>query len=341
VPSSFGLRTASKTTIASSLATTISSSSHDFSTLSTTATLSHRERRHQRHFTSSLATLFGNTSDVSVSSSEVNKFSQLSPSWWDPTKNPLISMNAIRMEYILYQMSHDVPSTAVGNGIQTSALPLLPLHNRKALDIGCGGGLLSESLARLGATVTAIDPSGPLIRQAQQHALLDPKTMSIHYLGGYTVERLAQEMQHSSQNDDDRNDGLFDIICLLEVVEHATDIPSILKAAQSLLKPLTGRLFVSTLNRTVKSHLMAIIGAEYVLRYLPPGTHRWQQFVSPHELQQLANDCQLQQLDVKGMVVTKFPWKDQWHWKLDPDDTDINWIGTYQAITNATNTAGK
>jgi 2-polyprenyl-6-hydroxyphenyl methylase / 3-demethylubiquinone-9 3-methyltransferase len=119
-------------------------------------------------------------------------------------------------------------------------------------------------------------------------------------------------------------------------VEHVTDIPSILKATRSLLKPDTGRLFVSTLNRTFKSHLMAIVGAEYVLRYLPPGTHRWNQFVSPHELQQLAHDSQLQQLDVQGMVVTNFPWNGQWHWKLDPNDTDINWIGTYQTTTNTT-----
>ena len=248
----------------------------------------------------------------SVSDAEVAKFSDFSESWWDPEQNPLIGMNSIRVGYILDEMK----KTVKGADTKSPAL-----SGMKALDVGCGGGLLSESLARLGADVVAVDPSHALVEHAVRHAEMDPRTRSIDYRGGYTIEKLAEET----------SEPCFDVMCILEVVEHVTDVDSILTAAKSLLKPDTGRLFVSTMNRTMKSHLVAIIGAEYVMGYLPPGTHDWNAFLSPDEVEELMGRAGLQQIDVQGMVVAKPPFQGRWDWKLDRLDTDVNWIGTYKS----------
>ena len=237
-------------------------------------------------------------------------------------------MNSIRVQYIVDQMSAAGGDTG-GNTNSNNNTTAPPLHKLKALDVGCGGGLLSESLARLGANVTAVDPSTELVEQAKQHASLDPKTQSIDYRRGCTVEKLANEVSSNSQDQDD-DDDLYDVICLLEVIEHVTDIASVLNAAQSLLKPDTGRLFVSTMNRTLKSKMVAIIGAEYVMRYLPPGTHDWNQFRSPEEVQALMNNSGLETVDVQGMVITSPPFGGKWNWKLHPNNVDVNWIGTYK-----------
>jgi 2-polyprenyl-6-hydroxyphenyl methylase/3-demethylubiquinone-9 3-methyltransferase len=253
----------------------------------------------------------------SVSELEVSKFAKISKTWWDPKINPLVGMNPIRVEYMMQQLQ----SSALNNN-KTKNLP--PLSGLKALDVGCGGGLLSESLARLGATVMAIDPSTELVEQAQHHARLDRRTRSIDYRGGWTVEQLAEEQPTAQES--------FDIICLLEVIEHVTDVDSILKAVSTLLKP-GGTLFISTMSRTLKSNVVAIVGAEYVMRYLPPGTHDWNQFRSPDEVQILMKKVGLlEQVDISGMVLASPPLFGQWNWKLDPKDTDINWIGTYRQI---------
>jgi 2-polyprenyl-6-hydroxyphenyl methylase/3-demethylubiquinone-9 3-methyltransferase len=238
----------------------------------------------------------------SLSKAEVAKFSKLSKTWWDPKENPLIGMNSIRVEYLLKQLADG------------------SLKNKRALDVGCGGGLLSESLARLGANVTAIDPSEDLVEQARLHAQLDPRTRPIDYRGGWTVEELASS----------EDAGKFDVICCLEVIEHVTDIDSILSSMQSLLNPNGGKLFLSTLNRTFKSRAVAIAGAEYIMRYLPVGTHDWDKFKSPEEVRSLVDQHGLEQIDVHGMVLTSPPFQGRWNWKLDAHDTDINWIGTYQ-----------
>jgi len=253
----------------------------------------------------------------SVSETEVSKFSEFSETWWDPQKNPLIGMNSIRVQYIVSELQKGPKDTdGIDNG---KSAP--PLGGLKALDVGCGGGLLSESLARLGADVTAVDPSLTLVEHAKRHADLDPRTRKIEYRGGYTIEQLAEE----------NPDPCYDVICLLEVVEHVTDVDAILSAAKALLKPKTGRLFLSTMNRTVKSHLVAIIGAEYIMGYLPPGTHDWNEFRSPLEVVKLMGRAGLEEVDVQGMVITKPPFGGQWHWKLDQVDTDVNWIGTYKS----------
>ena len=267
----------------------------------------------------------------SVSETEVSKFSEFSKTWWDPKENPLIGMNSIRVEYIINEMHkssvsadvsthNDIPRDDVAKSSQPSDDFRRALSGLKAVDVGCGGGLLSESLARLGADVVAVDPSDTLVEHAKQHADMDPRTRSIDYRGGYTVEQLAQET----------SDPCYDIVCILEVVEHATDVESILTSAKSLLKPNTGRLFLSTMNRTMKSQIIAIIGAEYVMGYLPPGTHDWNQFRSPQEVEELMDRAGLQQVDVQGMVIAKPPFQGRWDWKLDQVDTDVNWIGTYK-----------
>lgn len=196
------------------------------------------------------------------------------------------------------------------------------MKGKRALDVGCGGGLLSESLARLGASVTGVEPSKELAEQARLHAQLDPRTRSIDYRGGWTVEQLAVEVAET-------NTEKYDIICCLEVIEHVTDVDSILSSMQRLLKP-DGKLFLSTINRTTKSKAVAIVGAEYIMRYLPIGTHDWNQFKSPEEVRVLMEENGLKEVDVKGMVLTSPPFRGLWDWKLSSNDTDINWIGTYQ-----------
>jgi 2-polyprenyl-6-hydroxyphenyl methylase/3-demethylubiquinone-9 3-methyltransferase len=267
----------------------------------------------------------------SVSAAEITKFSELSKTWWDPRENPLIGMNTIRVEYIL---ANQILSASGSLSPSESESPF-PFSGLKALDVGCGGGLLSESLARLGASVTAIDPSKELVEQAQRHSQLDPRTRSIDYRGGWTVEQLAAAEEESSESESSSSSSSssdttkFDVICLLEVIEHVTDVDSILSSIRSLLKP-DGKVFLSTLNRTAKSKIVAIVGAEYVMRYLPIGTHDWNQFRSPEEVRAIVEQNGLEEVDVKGMVLASPPFLGQWNWRLDAKDTDINWIGTYQ-----------
>jgi len=244
---------------------------------------------------------------ASVSSSEVSKFSSMSDNWWNPRQNPLVGMNPVRVAYILDSL-----------GCQKQQLP--PLTGLKVLDVGCGGGLLSESLARLGASVTAIDPATALVNMAQAHAQRDPKTASIDYRAGTSIEEVK-----SSESD-------FDLICILEVLEHATDVDSILQAASTLLNP-NGTLFVSTMNRTLKSHLLAIVGAEYIMGYLPPGTHNWNQFLSPEEVDNKMKQVGLKEIHSKGMILTSPPINGNWRWKISDSDKEVNWIGAYKHAT--------
>ena len=249
----------------------------------------------------------------SVSNTEIDKFSGMDQDWWDPQKNILIPMNVIRVNYIKTQCHRHFQKKS--------------LQGLDALDIGCGGGLLSESLARLGAHVTGIDPSTSLVVAARQHAQLDARTRTINYRGGCSAEDLLLASSSASPPN-------FHVVCLLEVVEHAADVASLLRAASKLLRP-DGILFVSTINRTLKSHLLTIVGAEYLMRYIPVGTHDWNKFLSPGEVEALvAGNGGLQQMDVSGMILTSPPICGSWNWKLDPNDTDVNWIGSYRKKTS-------
>ena len=211
-----------------------------------------------------------------------------------------------------------------------------PFKGLKVLDVGCGGGLLSESMARLGATVTAIDPSIEVARAAQLHSQNNVKTEGIDYRGGMSVEELV-EMEGER--------GSYDVVCVLEVIEHATDARSLMEAASLLLKKKEqkstqsdsdgdsnddpgGMMFVSTINRTAKSYGIAILGGEYISGKLPIGTHSWNQFLSPQEVSGLLGEFSLKEVDKKGMLL-KFPLYDM-RWYFDDNDLDVNWIGAYK-----------
>lgn len=283
--------------------------------------------------------IIGNNSS-NANKSEVNKFSSFASHWWDSRANPLVGMNPIRVKFM-----RDVLINATTSQIQQH----LPLNNRHVLDIGCGGGLLTESLSRLGASrVVGIDASAAVVDVAKSHSFQQSSSMAsirnianevnnrgknqnglanINYVGGVTVEQFAKQWKSESQQDGSPKE-LFDVITALEIVEHVPNPSSLLQAALTLLKP-NGILFVSTINRTIKSYGMAIVAAEYITGKVPLGTHNWNQFFSPKEIETLVcRDDSMQQIAVSGMVLKPPFFNMQWY--LNPSDTDINWIGAYQ-----------
>ena len=288
-------------------------------------------------------------STSSVSEEEVAHFDALASTWWDADRNPLIGMNPTRVSYIVQTLQtagggvlgSNVDSSAVSRPTDTSHPPPRPLHGLRALDVGCGGGLLSESLARLGADVTAVDPSIEVANAAREHSQHHPLTRRIDYRGGMSAEDLVRELTIVDADVTDANitaadasAHLFDLVCVLEVVEHATDPQSLLDSACQLLRP-GGLLFVSTLNRTAKSYVLAIAGAEHIMRMVPVGTHTWEKFLSPAEVRDLiisSEESKMEVVDTCGMVL-KLPFVDM-RWTLDRNDTDVNWIGAYRKKKN-------
>lgn len=205
---------------------------------------------------------------INVDPAEIAKFEALASRWWDPESDfkPLHDLNPIRMNYI---DSH----------INVAGL--------KVADIGCGGGILSETLAKRGGFVTGIDMTDAPLKVAQLHAL-DGDVKNLEYKQ-MTAEQLAEE-----------SPGQFDVITCMEMLEHVPDPTSVMKAIHSLLKP-GGKAFFSTINRNPKSFLFAIVGAEYVLSLLPKGTHDFQKFIKPSELSNSAREADLNVLEFKGM----------------------------------------
>lgn len=226
----------------------------------------------------------------SVDAEEIEKFSNMADEWWDPTGKfkPLHALNKVRLGYIREQLHHH---------LKTDLDSLAPYKGLKMLDIGCGGGLLCEPLSRLGADVTGIDPAPVNIDVAKHHA--DSAGLAINYQAT-TAEDLAAKK------------ATFDVVFAMEVIEHVADIPSFMQALQTLVKP-GGYVFMSTINRTVKSMALAKIMAEYVLRWLPVGTHDWQKFVTPAELTDHLSAQKLTVLDTTGvgLNITKWP-KQEW-----------------------------
>jgi len=214
---------------------------------------------------------------TTINKEEIQKFSKLADQWWDANGKfkPLHMFNPIRIEYIL--------------DISTSYFKIdknkkLPLEGLKILDIGCGGGLISEPMTRLGAEVTGIDASEKNINIAKTHA--KKNKLKIDYINS-SPEKFNKEKK-------------FDIILNLEVVEHVEDVNLYLSSCFNLLKE-NGIMFTATINRTLTSYIKAIVGAEYVLRWLPIGTHDWNKFLKPEELEKYLNDLGLKTLNVKGL----------------------------------------
>ena len=198
----------------------------------------------------------------SVIDEEVARFDALGADWWDPNgpMAPLHRLNPVRIAWLR--------DAIAGHFKHTGGANEPPLAGLRLLDVGCGAGLLAEPLSRLGAEVTGLDPAPTSIEIARAHA---EETGASPVYRAATVEDLARE------------GARFDVVTAMEVVEHVADVPAFVAAAASLVKP--GGLFaLSTLNRTFKSFALAIVGAEYVLRWLPTGTHHWEQFVTPDEL---------------------------------------------------------
>jgi len=201
-----------------------------------------------------------------INKDEINKFSKIADEWWDINGKfkPLHMFNPIRIKYIL---------NVASNHFRIDKNKKLPLKNLKILDIGCGGGLISEPMSRLGADVTSIDASIKNIQVAKSHA--KKNNLNINYLN--TVPENLK-----LQNE-------FDIILNLEVVEHVENLDLYLSSCFSLLEQ-KGIMFTATINRTLTSYVKAIIGAEYVLRWLPIGTHDWNKFIKPEELEKKLTD---------------------------------------------------
>ena len=223
-----------------------------------------------------------------VDEAEVARFSALADAWWDPEGSfrPLHRLNPVRVRYI-----RDALCAANGRSASDPA----PLSGLEVVDVGCGGGLLCEPLARLGAQVTGIDPSARNIEIAANHAAR--AGLEIDYRAG-TVEDLLAEGR------------LFDAVLALEVVEHVPDLGEFVAACVAAAKP-DARLFFATLNRTPQSFLLGIVAAEYVLRWLPRGTHEWQRFVRPSELSRAleAGGARIGALDGVGYDVLTDDWR--------------------------------
>ena len=237
-----------------------------------------------------------------INKKEIEKFTKIAEEWWDPQGKfkPLHRFNPIRISYIKK------------NIINTFKLnqKIKPLKKVKILDIGCGGGLLSEPLSRLGAEVVGIDASDRNIKIAKSHAI--KSNLDIKYL--------------CSSPENFNSKTKFDVVLNMEIVEHVQDVDFFLKSCAKLLKK-NGIMFVATLNKTLKSYLFAIVGAEYVLRWLPIGTHEWDKFVKPNDLVDILKKYDLKLDSLDGMKFN--PIKNEWNIS---SDTSVNYIGKFIKI---------
>jgi 2-polyprenyl-6-hydroxyphenyl methylase/3-demethylubiquinone-9 3-methyltransferase len=238
---------------------------------------------------------------TTIDPSEVAKFEAMAAEWWNPNGKfrPLHLMNPCRLDYITGQIAAEY-----GRDL-TKPLPFAGL---RILDIGCGGGLLSEPMARLGAEVVGADAAPRNIPVAQVHAQASGLAIDYRFT---TAEDLAAAGEQ------------FDVVLNMEVVEHVSDPLAYLTACHDLLKS-GGIMLCSTLNRNPKSYLMAIIGAEWVMRWLPKGTHDWAKFITPDELYALINRAGLTPVDRKGMVFNPV----SWGWSLSARDLSVNYVTT-------------
>jgi 2-polyprenyl-6-hydroxyphenyl methylase / 3-demethylubiquinone-9 3-methyltransferase len=235
---------------------------------------------------------------ATLDQAEVARFAALATEWWDPHGKfrPLHQIGPARLGYIRDRLVEHFHLSSGG---------LQPLTGLSVLDIGCGGGLITEPLARLGAAVTGIDPAEANIKAARAHA--EPQGLAIDYRTVRVEDLVAEHAQ-------------FDAVMCLEVVEHVPDVGAFLKLCSGLVKP-GGILLLSTINRTMKSFALAIVGAEYVLRWLPVGTHQWDRFVTPDELGRHLEGAGLRIGRIEGLVYN--PLADRWSLVRD---TDVNYF---------------
>lgn len=238
---------------------------------------------------------------TTVDPAEVAKFEAMAAEWWDAQGKfkPLHMLNPCRLDYITRQIAAEF-----GRDLTTP----LPFAGLRLLDIGCGGGLLSEPMARLGAQVIGADAAAGNIPVAEIHAEQSGLTIDYRHT---TAEALADAGE------------VFDVILNMEVVEHVADPLAYLTACQRLLK--TGGLMIcSTLNRNPKSFLVAIVGAEHVMRWLPKGTHEWAKFITPDELFALLQQAGLDPVDRKGFQFNPITWA----WRISERDLSVNYVTT-------------
>ncbi|TGD67284.1 bifunctional 2-polyprenyl-6-hydroxyphenol methylase/3-demethylubiquinol 3-O-methyltransferase UbiG [Tabrizicola sp. WMC-M-20] len=238
-------------------------------------------------------------SQTTVDPKEVAKFEAMAAEWWDPNGKfkPLHMLNPCRLDYITSQIAAE---------FDRDLTKPLPFNGLSLLDIGCGGGLLAEPMARLGAEVVGADAAPRNIPVAQLHAAQSGLTIDYRHT---TAEAMAASGEQ------------FDVVLNMEVVEHVSDPLAYLTACQQLLVP-GGLMVCSTLNRNAKSFLMAIIGAEHVMRWLPKGTHDWNKFITPDELCDLIRKAGLDPVDRKGMVFNPVSWS----WSLSSRDLSVNYV---------------
>ena len=234
--------------------------------------------------------------------SEIQRFNRLSATWWNPEgpMRPLHVINALRLNYVAERIA---PHRRLG-------IAELPLEGVRILDVGCGGGLLSEALARQGATVVGVDASEGNIEAARLHAA--STGVEVDYRLG---ESSSMVLPHEK----------FDVVLALEVIEHVSNVAEFIRNAAQSLAP-GGLLFISTIDRTWKSFVFAIVGAEYVLRVLPRGTHHWNQFVRPTEIADALEGSGLKQIDLTGMRYNPFAHTASWC-----QDTSVNYITVFEA----------
>jgi 2-polyprenyl-6-hydroxyphenyl methylase/3-demethylubiquinone-9 3-methyltransferase len=234
-----------------------------------------------------------------VDPAEIAKFEAMAAEWWDPNGKfkPLHMLNPCRLDYITRQIAGEF-----GRDLTSQS----PFEGLRLLDIGCGGGLLSEPMARLGATVVGADAAEGNLPVARIHAAQSGLEIDYRHV---TAEALAEAGEQ------------FDVVLNMEVVEHVADPQSYLSATQALLKP-GGLQICSTINRNAKSYAMAIVGAEVIMRWLPRGTHDWAKFITPDELFDLLRKAGLTPVDRKGFVFNPITW----NWSISDRDLSVNYV---------------
>ena len=237
---------------------------------------------------------------TTINKAEVNKFDKIADEWWDPKGKfkPLHKFNPVRIQFIKDNVKEHFKIKS----------DFEPFKGLKILDVGCGGGLLSEPMARLGAKVIGIDASKNNIKVAKAH--LKKSNLKVEYLCS-SPEKILKKKEK------------FDVILNMEIVEHVDNLDLFIKKSSSLLKT-NGLMFVATINRTLKSYLFAIIGAEYVLKWLPIGTHQWEKFVKPDDINQIAKNNSLLFKNITGVKfnLLSLEWK-------KTKDISVNYISQF------------